>query len=101
MGTDFNFLGAHDLGRIVVRELIERTGIDVQEIDELIFGNVGQPSNAANIARVISILSGLPDTTPAFTVHRNCASGIESAVQAAMKIQLGEGECYMVGGPNP
>ncbi|HQP10693.1 MAG TPA: thiolase family protein, partial [Candidatus Omnitrophota bacterium] len=82
----------------VVREVIERTGIDVKEIDELIFGNVGQPSNASNIARVISILSGLPDRTPALTVHRNCASGIEAAVQAAMKIQLGEGECYMTGG---
>ena len=98
MGTDFNFLGAQDLGRIVAREVIERTGIDVNEIDELIFGNVGQPSNAANIGRVISILSGLPDRTPAYTVHRNCASGIESAVQALMKIRLGEGECYLVGG---
>ena len=98
MGTSFNHLGAHELGRIAAREVIERTGIDVKEIDELIFGNVGQPSNAANIARVISILSGLPDSTPAFTVHRNCASGIESAVQASMKIQLGEGECYLVGG---
>ena len=80
MGTDFNFLGAQDLGRIVVREVIERTGIDVKEIDELIFGNVGQPSNASNIARVISILSGLPDRTPALTVHRNCASGIECSL---------------------
>ena len=98
MGTDFNFLGAHELGRIVAREVIERTGIDVKEIDEVIFGNVGQPSNAANIGRVISILSGLPDSTPAYTVHRNCASSIESAVQASMKIRLGEGECYLVGG---
>jgi acetyl-CoA acyltransferase len=98
MGTDFNFLGAHDLGRIVAREVIERTGIDVKEIDEVIFGNVGHPSNAANIGRVISILSGLPDSTPAYTVHRNCASGIESAVQAAMKIGIGDGECYLVGG---
>ncbi|MCK5179241.1 MAG: acetyl-CoA C-acyltransferase, partial [Candidatus Omnitrophica bacterium] len=98
MGTDFNFLGAHELGRIVAREMIERTGIDVKEIDEVIFGNVGQPSNAANIARVISILAGLPDSTPAFTVHRNCASGIDSAIQASMKIRLGEGECYLTGG---
>lgn len=98
MGTNFNFLGAQDLGRIVAREVIERTGIDVNEIDEMIFGNVGQPSNAANIGRVISILSGLPDSTPAYTVHRNCASGIEAAVQAAMKIAVGDGECYLAGG---
>ena len=98
MGTDFNFLGAQDLGRIVAREVIERTGIDVNEIDEVIFGNVGQPSNASNIARVISILSGVPDRTPALTVHRNCASGIDSAIQASMKIRLNEGDCYLVGG---
>ncbi|MBN1870260.1 MAG: thiolase family protein [Candidatus Omnitrophica bacterium] len=98
MGTDFNDLGAADLGRIVAREVIERTGIDVKEIDEVIFGNVGQPSNASNIGRVISIMSGLPDTTPAYTVHRNCASGIDAVVQAAMKIKLEEGDCYLAGG---
>jgi len=98
MGTAFNHLSAQELGRIVSRELIERTGIDPSGIDEVIFGNVGQPADAANIARVISLLSGIPKNIPAFTVHRNCASGIESAVQAAMKIQLGEGRCYLVGG---
>jgi acetyl-CoA acetyltransferase family protein len=98
MGTEFNSLSAQELGRIACRELIERTGIDVQAIDEVIIGNVGQPADAANIARVIALLSGVPETTPAYTVHRNCASGIEAAVQASMKIKTGEGECYLVGG---
>ncbi len=98
MGTTFNSMSAQELGRIATRELLERTGIDVDVIDEVIIGNVGQPADAANISRVIALLSGIPKTTPAYTVHRNCASGIEAAVQAAMKIQIGEGECYLVGG---
>ena len=98
MGTIFNSMSAQELGRIATRELLERTGIDVDMIDEVIIGNVGQPADAANISRVIALLSGVPETTPAYTVHRNCASGIESAVQAAMKLQIGDGECFIAGG---
>ena len=98
MGTDFKDLSAQELGRIATRELLERTAIAPDAIDEVIFGNVGQPADAANIARVIALLSGIPKTVPAYTVHRNCASGIEAAVQAAMKIQLGQGDCYIAGG---
>lgn len=98
MGTDFNDVSAQELGRIVTRELLERTGLDVTAIDEVIFGNVGQPADAANIARVIALLSGIPKGTPAYTVHRNCASGIEAAVQAMLKIQTENGECFLAGG---
>ena len=98
MGANFNYLSAQELGRIAARELIERMGLDVKLIDEVIFGCVGQPADAANIARVIALLAGVPKTTPAFTVHRNCASGIEAVVQAAIKIRAGEGVCYLTGG---
>ncbi len=98
MGANFNYLSAQELGRYALRELIERVGLDVKLIDEVIFGCVGQPADAANIARVIALLAGVPKTTPAFTVHRNCASGIEAVVQAAIKIKSGEGSCYLTGG---
>ena len=98
MGANFNNLSAQELGRIAARELIERMGLDVKLIDEVIFGCVGQPADAANIARVIALLAGIPKSTPAFTVHRNCASGIEAVVQAAIKIKAGEGSCYLTGG---
>ncbi len=98
MGTAFNNLSAVDLGRIASRELIERMGLDPKHIDEVIIGCVGQPADAANIARVIGLLAGVPKTTPAFTVHRNCASGIESVVNAALKIQAGEGSVILAGG---
>ena len=98
MGTSFNYLSAVDLGRIAMRELIERTALDVKHVDEVILGCVGQPADAANIARVVALLSGIPKTAPAFTVHRNCASGMESVIDAAIKIQAGEAECIMAGG---
>ena len=98
MGADFNNISAQELGRIAARELIERLSLDVKMIDEVIFGCVAQPADAANIARVIALLAGVPKTTPAFTVHRNCASGIEAVVQAAIKIKAGEGSCYLTGG---
>ncbi len=98
MGANFNYLSAQELGRIAARELIERMSLDVKLIDEVIFGCVGQPADAANIARVIALLAGVPKTTPAFTVHRNCASGIEAVAQAAIKIRAGEGVCYLTGG---
>ncbi|MFT5169568.1 MAG: acetyl-CoA acetyltransferase family protein [Lysobacterales bacterium] len=98
MGTYFNDLGAEELGRVVVRELLERTSFDPKHLDEVIFGCVGQPADAANIARVIALLAGIPKEVPAFTVHRNCASGIEAAAQAMIKIRAGEGSCYLVGG---
>lgn len=98
MGTSFNDLKAQDLGCLAVRELIERSGIDPAVVDEVVIGNVSQPADAANIARVIALLAGVAKTTPAYTVHRNCASGIEAVVQASMKIQLGEANCLIAGG---
>lgn len=98
MGTEFNDMSAQELARIVTRELIERTKLDVNIIDEVIFGNVSQPADAANIARVISLTSGIPKQTSAFTVHRNCASGIESVVTAALKLKSGETSCIVAGG---
>ena len=98
MNTVFNYLSAQELGRIATRELIERSGFDVKNIDEVIFGCVGQPADAANIARVIGLGAGIPKSVPAYTVHRNCASGIEAVVSAAIKIQVGEGRCILAGG---
>jgi acetyl-CoA C-acetyltransferase/acetyl-CoA acyltransferase len=98
MGTAFKDMNAQSLGRIAARELIERAGIDPRHIDEVIFGNVAQPPDAANIARIIALHSGIPLTTPAFTVHRNCASGLEAIVTAALKIRAGEGGTILAGG---
>lgn len=96
--SDFRGLSAQELGRIAFRELIERVGFDPGRLDEVIVGCVGQPAEAANVARVVALLAGVPRQVPAFTVHRNCASGIEAAVQAVIKIRQGEGSLYLTGG---
>src|SRR5947207_287879 len=98
MGTDLARLGADELGRIAVNALLTRTGLDPHRIDEVIFGCVGQPADAANVARVIALRAGIPEQVPAVTVHRNCASGCEAVTQACEKMIAGRGEIFIVGG---
>jgi acetyl-CoA acetyltransferase family protein len=86
------------LGAIIAKELILRVGIDYKDYDEVIIGNVAQPANASNMARVLAIRAGFPISTPAYTVHRNCASGMQSISSAISKIYAKEGELYLVGG---
>src|SRR5205823_4101145 len=97
-GTDFARLGADELGRVAVNALLARTGVDPEMIDEVIFGCVGQPVDAANVARVIALRAGVPECVPAITVHRNCASGFEALTQAAEKMAAGRGNIFVVGG---
>jgi len=98
MGSHLSRLGADELGRVVVNALLSRTGLDPKLIDEVIFGCVAQPADAANVARVIALRAGIPEEVPAVTVHRNCASGCESLTQAYEKMQAGRGSIFVVGG---
>jgi acetyl-CoA acetyltransferase family protein len=98
MGTELASLGADELGRVAVSALLTRTGIDPALIDEVIFGCVAQPADAMNIARVIALRAGIPKSVPAFTVHRNCASGVEAVTQAQEKLRAGRGSIFVVGG---
>ncbi len=97
-GTELASLGADELGRVAVSALLTRTGIDPALIDEVIFGCVAQPADATNIARVIALRAGIPQSVPAFTVHRNCASGCEALTQAREKLRAGRGSIFVVGG---
>lgn len=94
----FNDLEVDDLGAYVVRELVARSGIDPKQIDELIFGNVIEPPGSSNIARIIAVKAGLPLEMPAFTVNRNCASGMEAVVTAMNRIVLGDAQIIIAGG---
>jgi acetyl-CoA C-acetyltransferase/acetyl-CoA acyltransferase len=90
--TELAHVHAVELGRLVVREVVERADVDPAQIDEVIVGNVAGPPDAANVARVISLTAKLPEHVPAFTVNRNCASGVESVVEAAQRIRAGEAD---------
>jgi len=97
-GTGLSRLSAVDLGRIVVAEALARTGIAPERVDSVIIGNVAQPVEAVNVSRVIALLAGIPESVPAFTVHRNCASGMQAVVSAAQAIATGEADIVVAGG---
>ncbi len=91
-------LTAQNLGSRLLKEILVRSEIKPGKIDEVIIGNAAQPADAANIARVIALLAGIPEHVPAFTVHRNCASGMEAMTVAAAKILNDEAEIILAGG---
>jgi acetyl-CoA acetyltransferase family protein len=96
--TDFAAISAQDLGTIVVRELLERNDISADMLNEVIIGNIAQPPEAANIARIIALQAGISQDTPAFSVQRNCASGMEAIANAYYRILANEGDLYLAGG---
>jgi acetyl-CoA acyltransferase len=97
-GGIFKDYEADDLGAYVVKELMARTGFPKEKVDELIFGNVLQPPHATNIARVLAVKGGMPIKMPAFTVNRNCASGMEAITTAANKLWMNEADVIIAGG---
>jgi len=88
----------HRLGEIVVRGLLQRTKLDPAQVEEVIFGCVGQTSDAPNVARVIGLMAGLPKETLGFTVQRNCASGVQAIVSACQNIAAGDADVQIAGG---
>ena len=97
-GSDFKAVTATDLGRAAAVEAMARSGVEPGEVDQSIFGNIATPPDAANIGRVVALRAGVPKEKPAHSVSRNCASGIESIVQAARLVQTGEADVVLAGG---
>jgi acetyl-CoA C-acetyltransferase/acetyl-CoA acyltransferase len=97
-GSSLASLDAVDLGKAAVSALLTQSGIDPQVVDETIFGCVGQPAHAQNIARVIALRAGLPESKPAMTVHRNCASGLEALTTAHARMCADQGDVFIIGG---
>lgn len=97
-GTLLKEVEADDLGALLVRHLLLQAPVRPDEIDEVIIGNVSQPSHAANIARVVALKAGLPDAVPAMSVQRNCASGMEAISTAMTKLWANKGKVLLAGG---
>jgi len=89
---------AHDLGAFALRAALDRTGLEPDRIDEVVVGNVAQPIDAANMARVCALKAGFPERIPAQTVNRNCASGLQALATAAERILAGEAGMVAVAG---
>jgi len=86
------------IGELVIREVLKRADIDPALVEEVIFGCVGQYSDATNLSRVMSLMAGLPLTTPAYTVARNCASGMQAVVNACQNIIAEDADVQVAGG---
>ena len=97
-GSHFARLSALDLGKIVVAELIERTGINPNDVQELVFGNVIPSVKAPNIAREIVLGTGLPRKIPGYTVGKACASANQAITSGADLIFRGYADTVIAGG---
>lgn len=89
---------AVELGAIVVRETLERSGLDARQIGSVVMGNVIQAGNGMNPARQAAIGGGLPVSVPAYTVNRVCGSGAQAIVTVAQEIELGLHDAAIAGG---
>lgn len=87
------FLAAH-----VIEKLLEKTNVPANKIDEVILGEVRQTTESSNVARVAAIRAGIPVESPAFTVNRLCASGIQSIASGVQQIQSAQAEIIVAGG---
>jgi acetyl-CoA acyltransferase len=88
-----------DLAALVLKALVERTGIDPREVEEVYLGCANQAGeDNRNVARMATLLAGFPVDIPALTMNRLCASGLSAVNQAARAIRVGEGEVYIAGG---
>jgi acetyl-CoA C-acetyltransferase len=87
-----------ELGRVVIEAAIERGGVDREEIEEVIMGNVLQAGAGMNPARQAAIAARIPDSVPAFTVNKVCGSGLKAVALAAQAIAAGDSDLIVAGG---
>jgi acetyl-CoA acetyltransferase family protein len=88
-----------DLGAVVVKAIVERTGVDPERIDDVMFGNAnGAGEDNRNVGRMAALLAGLPTSVPGNTVNRLCGSSLDAAIQASRAIETGDADVVLVGG---
>ncbi len=98
LGGALKDLPAQDLAAAVLKEIVRRNNLKPSDVEEVILGCVGQFSDAPNIARVASLMAGLPKEVTGFTVQRNCSSGMQALVSAYQNIQCGDADLQLAGG---
>ncbi|WP_423358149.1 acetyl-CoA C-acetyltransferase [Pseudomonas citronellolis] len=89
---------AHELGAIVIRELLQRSGVKPEQVDEVILGQVLTAGSGQNPARQAAIAAGLPHAVPALTLNKVCGSGLKALHLAAQAIRCGDAEVVIAGG---
>jgi acetyl-CoA C-acetyltransferase len=97
-GGAFSSMSAADLGVIAARAVIERSGLPPAAVDETIFGHARQAGGGPNTARQVSHRAGVPDSVPAYTVNKACASSLKALTLGALSIGVGENDVVLAGG---
>jgi len=98
MGGTLKTAQAHELGALVCKALIERTGLASEAVEEVVIAQVKQNAKASNIARVISLMAGFPEDIPVYTLMMQCGSSLQSVHCAANDIRCGDAGVVVAGG---
>lgn len=97
-GGSLSSLPAKELGAIVIRALLERTGIEPEQVDEVILGQVLTAGTGQNPARQAALAAGLPHKVPAMTINKVCGSGLKAVHLAMQAVACGDAEIVIAGG---
>ena len=97
-GGSLKDVSAIDMGAMVVKEAVKRAGIQPSDVDEVVIGQVGEIAENGFIARAVSLKAGMPKETTAYSVNRQCGSGLQAVAEAVMEIQTGQAEVVVAGG---
>src|SRR4029077_14387346 len=97
-GGSFRDLHPAELGAVAARAAIERSGLTPADIDEVLIGHGRQAGSGPNPARQVGKRAGVPDSVPAQTINKACASGMQTIATGAQSIVLGEAEVVLAGG---
>lgn len=97
-GGSLKDISAIDLGALVVKEAVERANIKPENVDEVIVGQVGQIAECGFVARAVGLKAGMPNETTAYSVNRQCGSGLQAIADAVMEIQTGFADVVVAAG---
>lgn len=97
-GGSLKGVSAIDMGAMVVSEAVRRSGLCPDDVDEVIVGQVGQIAECGFVARAISLKAGMPEKTTAYSVNRQCGSGLQAIADAVLEIQTGNADVVVAAG---
>ena len=97
-GGAFKDVSAPDLGAVAIKAALERAGMEVESVDEVVLGNALQATESGYAARLSSLRAGIPEEVPTIAINRQCSSGLEAINMAAQLVRAGEVEVVVAGG---
>ncbi|MCM3588022.1 thiolase family protein [Mesobacillus maritimus] len=97
-GGAFKEINSGFLASHVIKEAVNRANLSTDLVDEVIMGEVRQSTESSNVARVAALRAGIPESTPAFTINRLCASGMQAIASGVQQVQSGQAEVVVAGG---